>query len=121
MGTGPYVFVPFFGPSDVRDGVGRIVDAFGDPVIWIVGGLDTTFGQVHEGVRVLQARVDVDDQLQSLDRDFTDPYATLRSAYSQNRAFKIDEAKGVTPQAQVDDLPDFGSDAPPSPQTPAKP
>jgi phospholipid-binding lipoprotein MlaA len=121
VGTGPYVFVPFAGPSDVRDGVGRIIDAVGDPVAWAFGGLNTPFGAAHDGLKVVQARVDVDDQLQSLDRDFTDPYATLHSAYAQNRAYKIQEAKGVTPQAQVNDLPDFGSDAPSPPQTPAKP
>jgi len=114
VGTGPYIFVPFVGPSDVRDGVGRLVDAFGDPVAWVVGDLNTTFGQVRDGVRVLQARVDLDDTLRGLDRDFTDPYATLRSGFSQNRAYKILEAQGQT-AAAVGDLPDFGAEAPPTP------
>ena len=114
-GTGPYVFVPFVGPSDIRDGVGRIVDAVGDPVAWVTGGLDTTAGQVREGVYVFQARVDVDDQLTGLERDFTDPYATLRSAYSQNRAFKIRQAQGLPDAAApVDSLPDFGAEPAPA-------
>lgn len=114
--AGPYIFVPLIGPNNLRDGFGRLVDGFGDPVSWVVGGLNTTFGQVHEGTYVFQARVDIDDQLTELDRDFTDPYATLRSAYVQNRVFKVQEARGQTPAAAVDALPDFGPE--PAPATP---
>ncbi len=115
VGAGPYVFVPLVGPNNLRDGLGRIVDAVGDPVGWVAGGLNTTFGQVHDGVYVFQARVDIDDQLLGLDRDFTDPYATLRSAYGQNRAYKIEEARGLSPAAAVDKLPDFGPEIAPAP------
>jgi len=117
VGTGPYIFVPFAGATDLRDGVGRLADAFGDPVAWTLGDLRTTFGQVHDGLKVFQARVDLDDQIQGLNRDFTDPYATLRSGFAQNRAFKVQQAEGVTPAAQVKDLPDFGVETAP----PAKP
>lgn len=116
--TGPYIFVPFYGPSDVRDGIGKLADTIGDPVSWTLGDIrHSSFGQVRVVLNVVQARVDIDDQLQGLNRDFTDPYATLRSGYSQNRAFKVQEAQGVTPAAQVNDLPDFG----PEPNPPAKP
>jgi len=116
VGAGPYVFVPLVGPNNVRDGLGRIIDAVGDPVGWVAGGLNTTFGQVHDGVYVFQARVDIDDELLGLDRDFTDPYATLRSAYGQNRAYKIEEARGLSPAAAaVDKLPDFGPEIAPAP------
>lgn len=117
--TGPYIFVPFYGPSDLRDGVGKLADTIGDPVAWTVGGLRTTFGQVRTGVDVAQARVDIDDTLEGLRRDTADPYATLRSGYSQNRAFKIDQAKGVSAAAQVNALPDFDSETPaPAPAPP---
>jgi phospholipid-binding lipoprotein MlaA len=117
VATGPYVFIPFHGPSDVRDGIGWAVDVFADPVAWASHGLQTTFGQVRTGVHVWQGRIDIDDQLTSLDRDFTDPYVTLRSGYSQNRAFKVQEAKGVSAAAQVNSLPDFDSTTP-APATP---
>ena len=113
-GTGPYVFVPFYGPSDVRDGIGKIADTVGDPMAWALGGLSTTGGQVYSGVNVFQARVDIDPQLQGLG-DFTDPYATLRSGYSQYRADKVRDARGVTQAKAVEALPDFG-DAPSAPQ-----
>jgi phospholipid-binding lipoprotein MlaA len=120
--TGPYIWVPFYGPSNVRDGIGRLADAFGDPVSWTIGDTTTTFGQVRFGVDVAQARVDVDDTLEALRHDTADPYATARSGYGQSRAFKIDEARGVPAAAQVNALPDFGAESPPAAQpAPAKP
>ena len=121
VGTGPYLFVPFYGPSNLRDGFGKLADSFGDPVAWTIGDLSTTFGQVRAGVNVAQGRVDIDDTLEGIRRDTADPYATLRSGYSQNRAFKVNEARGVSTAAQVEQLPDFGAEPPaPAPQ-PAKP
>jgi phospholipid-binding lipoprotein MlaA len=108
--TGPYLFIPFVGPSDIRDAVGKLADGLGDPVAWTIGDLTTTFGQVRAGVDVAQARVDIDDTLESVRHDTADPYATMRSGYSQNRAYMVDQAKGVSAASQVNALPDFGPD-----------
>jgi phospholipid-binding lipoprotein MlaA len=112
--SGPYIFVPFAGPSSLRDGVGRLVDIFADPVGLIVGGLGTTFGDVRAGVAAVGERSGVGDQLQEVDQEFTDPYATVKSVYSQQRASAIAIARGHS-QTDVDQLPDFG----PTPQRPA--
>ena len=119
VGTGPYLFVPFLGPSDLRDGFGKLADSVGDPVSWTIGDITTTFGQVRAGVNVAQARIDIDDTLEGVRHDTADPYVTMRSGYSQNRAFKIDEAKGVSTASQVNALPDFGAE--PAAPAPAKP
>ena len=34
--SGPYLVLPFLGPSSVRDGVGRAVDAAMNPLFWLV-------------------------------------------------------------------------------------
>jgi phospholipid-binding lipoprotein MlaA len=112
--SGPYIFVPLAGPSSVRDGVGRLVDIFADPVALLAGGLGTVFGDVRAGVATVDERAGVGDQLQLVDKEFTDPYATVKSVYSQQRASAIAAARGHS-QNDVDQLPDFG----PSPQTPA--
>jgi phospholipid-binding lipoprotein MlaA len=117
-GSGPYVFVPFAGPSSVRDGIGRLIDIFGDPVSAVAGSFNTTFGEVRTGVAVVDARASVDDQMQALNRQFTDPYATIRSAYSQQRAALIGAARGETPANAVQDLPDFGPDSGAAPAAP---
>ncbi len=101
--------------------VGARADAVGDPVAWTIGDITTTFGQVRAGVNVAQARVDIDDTLESVRRDTADPYATMRSGYAQNRAYMIDQAKGVPAAAQVNALPDFGAEAPAPAPAPAKP
>ncbi len=111
--SGPYIFVPLAGPSSVRDGVGRLVDIFADPLSLIVGGLGTVFGDVRAGVATVTERANVDDQMKQVDSEFTDPYASIRSVYSQQRAAAIATARGQT-QEDVNQLPDFG----PPPQSP---
>ncbi|MFX8910786.1 MlaA family lipoprotein, partial [Acinetobacter baumannii] len=38
VGQGPYIFIPLFGPSSVRDLTGRVVDIVSDP--FTVAGYD---------------------------------------------------------------------------------
>ncbi len=35
VGPGPYLVLPIIGPSNIRDGIGRLVDSFLDPLSWI--------------------------------------------------------------------------------------
>jgi phospholipid-binding lipoprotein MlaA len=98
---GPYLYVPIVGPSNFRDGLGRIVDAFTDPVSLLTGGVTTTLGATRFTATTVDARVGADSAFRALE-DATDPYATTRSAYSQLRASVVRAATGDT---QV--LPDF--------------
>jgi phospholipid-binding lipoprotein MlaA len=104
--TGPYLFVPFLGPTNVRDGFGGVIDALADPVAWATGGLGTTFAGARGGVTSLDTRAQADSQLSALD-DAIDPYATVRSAFLQSRAALVDLARGRAPT-----LPDFDDPAP---------
>jgi phospholipid-binding lipoprotein MlaA len=99
---GPYLYAPIIGPLNFRDGVGRLVDIFTDPVALLTGGVGTSFGSARLGVTGLDTRASADGAIRALD-DATDPYATMRSAYTQRRASKVQSAKG-----QVEALPDFG-------------
>ncbi|MDE2303887.1 MAG: VacJ family lipoprotein [Sphingomonadales bacterium] len=104
VGAGNYVMLPFLGPSDVRDGIGSLVDSFIDPVELLVGGITSPEGIslfVLEGV---DWRSRSDDTLNAI-YTATDPYAFARAAYLQTRVARIDEATGRT-----EVLPDF--DAP---------
>jgi phospholipid-binding lipoprotein MlaA len=105
--TGPYLFIPFLGPADVRDGLGMVIDSVSDPVAWATGGLGTTFAAARGGVAMLDARAQADGAVHALD-DATDPYATARSAYLQARAAMVDQARGRAPS-----LPDFDEPARP--------
>ena len=125
VGPGPYLFIPFIGPSDVRDLFGTGVDAAMDPVRFIDYPHRAKVNIVLAVVGGLDQRSFNDDDLKAATAGAADPYATLRSLYLQDRQGEID-GTGKPPA----DLPDIASptgplaaapapDAPPSP--PAEP
>jgi phospholipid-binding lipoprotein MlaA len=112
---GPYLYVPVIGPSSFREGVGRVLDFFTDPVGIVGGGYTTTFGATRLVAQTVDTRARADTAFRALD-DATDPYATARSAFGQYREAFVREATG---KAQV--LPDF-DDIPSDPAAvPAEP
>ncbi len=85
MRTGPYLVLPFFGASDVRDAFGKLPEYFADPryfirnpwVEWPLWGL----GVIHARVDLLPLDPTVDSAY--------DPYALVRNVYLQQRDFKV--------------------------------
>lgn len=85
--NGPYLVLPFFGPSTVRDTTGLIVDTYADPVrLW----MSNTDRQAEMYGRVVVASVDkreeLLDALADLKKNSIDYYAATKSAYIQKRA-----------------------------------
>jgi phospholipid-binding lipoprotein MlaA len=89
------------GPTTLRDGAGRLVDMMTDPVSMATAGGSKVFGPVRSAATLLDVRANADGFLRALD-DAADPYVMMRSAYLQNRADMVRQARGG---AQV--LPDF--------------
>ena len=86
-GSGFYVVIPFFGSSNVRDGVGLVVDSFLDPTVYIMEKRTDL-----AGLKLLEAvnAVSLDkDTYEGIVRDELDPYLFVRDAYAQHRAGKI--------------------------------
>ena len=104
--AGPYLYLPILGPLTLRDGVGQVVDALTDPIGLATGGLRSDFGAGRLGATALDSRASAEATLQAIAQDATDPYATIQSAYLQNRDSVVREATGA-----VEILPDF--DTPP--------
>lgn len=100
--AGPYLYLPLVGPLTLRDGVGQVVDALTDPISLATGGLGSDFGAGRLGVTALDYRSSADATLEAIAQDATDPYATIQSAYLQNRESVVREATGA-----VEILPDF--------------
>uniref|UniRef100_B0T1E7 VacJ family lipoprotein n=1 Tax=Caulobacter sp. (strain K31) TaxID=366602 RepID=B0T1E7_CAUSK len=98
---GPYLYVPVIGPSNFRDGVGRVFDFFTDPVGIVGGGWTTTFGATRLVTQTVDTRARADTAFRALD-DSVDPYVAARSAFGQYRESFVRE---VTGEAQA--LPDF--------------
>jgi phospholipid-binding lipoprotein MlaA len=112
VGSGPYVMLPFLGPSTVRDSFGLLVDEYTEPRAYIkdpyVRWPIFTVDLVDHRSRLL----DLDKYIDAA----YDPYAFLRNSWLQQRDFKVhgDQSADEIPP---DDVPD---DAGPSADTPRK-
>lgn len=99
---GPYVMLPFLGPSNLRDGFGRLVDTFTDPVGFVIGGVFTSpGGAARYAMAGINWREKNDGTMAAI-YGASDPYAFTRSAYSQQRAAVVQDATGKAAA-----LPDF--------------
>lgn len=86
VGSGPYLMLPFFGPSNVRDALGRVVDRFFDPLDYT---LEDGAAIARAGVEGLDQRARFLDVSEALEKTSIDYYASIRSVFSQNRNFEI--------------------------------
>jgi len=99
---GPFLMLPFFGPSNPRDATGLVVDAAMDPTnqiplkqhIWWAGG--------REYFTLLDLRAQTYQTIQGIQRSSVDYYSSLRSLYRQLRNEQIRNGR-----KQALDLPDF--------------
>jgi len=90
VASGPYVMLPFFGPSTFRDGFGLAADSFGRPQKYL---LDDQEG-ILWSTNVLQA-IDARSQILDIEESLKgDKYAMIRDFYLQRKAFQIAEKKG---------------------------
>jgi phospholipid-binding lipoprotein MlaA len=90
VGNGPYMVIPVFGPTTVRDGFGNAVDYFLQPLNYVLG-VPTQL--LWGGGSGLSLREGVADQLAALEKSSVDFYSVMRSAYQQNRDQELIEAR----------------------------
>ncbi len=91
--SGPYLMLPFLGPSTFRDGTGFAVDSVADPVTYARNAaFHPSFGAKVAifAVRTLDLRSKlIDAGADSVLESSLDEYATVRSAYLQRRQSDI--------------------------------
>jgi len=93
VGPGPYLFLPFVGPTDLRDFLAGQPENLVLPLA-VGHPFDQAKYQIPKAiVGGLDQRAQADQDLQALFSTAVDPYATLRSVYLQNRAGEIDALK----------------------------
>lgn len=80
--SGPYLQIPFLGPSTVRDAFGLYVDHFGSAYYWT--GWEPATRNVIYAVGAIQLRAQFLDLDKMLTQSY-DPYAMMRNAWLQNR------------------------------------
>ena len=102
VGEGPFVELPLLGPSNPRDALGTAVDMALNPLTF-VGGAPATYASVATGgANFVDVRAQHLHDLDELERNSLDYYATLRSVYRQHREAEIITAKEPEAQGRVD-------------------
>ncbi len=93
VGPGPSVQLPLFGPSNVRDSVGKVIDLVSNPTNFIPGGAAATVSTATGGVGFIDGRAGLLSTTVPLEHNSLDYYAALRSAAAQRRAALVAEGK----------------------------
>ncbi len=89
--AGPYVVLPFFGPSSVRDTFGTAADLQTDYLFKYVP--DVGVRNSITGLRVVNARNTYYEAGDLLDGAAIDKYSFMRDAYIQRREYQIHEGR----------------------------
>lgn len=105
VGDGPYLVLPFFGPSNARDALGFGVDLVTEGRTNPAAGLvheddrttvNVTLGVVY-GIDLRERNIETLDAIESTSIDF---YATLRSIAQQHRHAELRKARGLEPELE---------------------
>ena len=105
LDTGPFLMLPFLGPSDPRSFTGDYVDGFAFPMSLLEGSVNLA----RIGVSVLETRAQLLDQEAQLEQS-VDDYAFVKNAYFENLEFRVTDGKSgdkAIDDEQLDDFADF--------------
>jgi phospholipid-binding lipoprotein MlaA len=87
---GPYLFVPLFGPTTVRDGTGWLVRIYANPIGYID---DIRLRNSLYGLNYLDTRAQLLSVEGVLEAAALDKYRYLRNAYLRARRYQVYEGK----------------------------
>ncbi|MBL0124932.1 MAG: VacJ family lipoprotein [Betaproteobacteria bacterium] len=99
VGTGPYLVIPFMGPSTLRDVSGRGVDSY---LGWARQVDHIPTRNSAYGVEIIDVRANLLGAGQALEEAALDKYQFLRDAYLQRRLRAVYDGKA--PQEKLDQL-----------------
>ncbi|WP_345811968.1 VacJ family lipoprotein [Paraburkholderia sp. PREW-6R] len=105
--AGPYLVLPLFGPSTVRDAVGSVGNYYINPLSYVdPAGL--SWGLY--GLNVINTRANLLNASDVLEGAALDKYSFVRNAYLQRRQYLLSDGK------QSASLPNYGGDEAPLPK-----
>ncbi|AGW92168.1 VacJ family lipoprotein [Cupriavidus sp. DF5525] len=108
---GPYLVLPLFGPSTVRDTGGMLVDRQFDPSAYLY---PVSLRNSLTGVRIVAGRAQLLGASNLLEQAALDKYSFLRDSYLQRRQYLVYD--GNPPEAEADA--DSDESAPAAPAAP---
>ena len=91
VGPGPYLVLPLFGPSTLRDGTGYVVEYYVTPTTYLDLPLKVTLPL--EVTQAIDARARAEILARFRNDVALDPYVFTREAYLQYREARIREGK----------------------------
>ncbi|MEO8315694.1 MAG: VacJ family lipoprotein [Pseudomonadota bacterium] len=94
--AGPYLMLPIFGPSSVRDAVGLAADQFTDPKNYVKNNY-AYWGLTGMSLVDTRAELLIADNVLE---DSFDPYAFIRNAYLQRREYLVKD--GSVPEEELE-------------------
>ncbi|PLP99276.1 MlaA family lipoprotein [Cupriavidus pauculus] len=97
--AGPYLVLPLFGPSSIRDGVGVAGSIFLDPAHYF----DTAWRYSMFGVNVVNTRTNMLGATDLLSQAALDKYAFVRDAYTQRRQYLLTGGGDTLPSYDEDE------------------
>ena len=97
VAPGPYLVLPFLGPSDFRDTVGLVAEYYTDPEFYLFTHSPENW--IVFGTRVINLRANLLESERIFDVAAMDKYAFLRDAYLQRRRSLIFD--GRPPASEV--------------------
>lgn len=125
LGNGPYVVLPFFGSSSIRDGVGLLGDTAGGIVTYTSPGAinDVPVRNIVTGVSVVNTRANLLAADELADDIALDKYSFVRDAYKQNRKALLESklrpevqttysSEGAVPQYDDPEQSDYDASVP---------
>lgn len=89
--SGPYLVLPVFGPSTIRDGLGMAVDSQARPQKYLLDDQDGLYwgDQLWRGIDARSQLLEIEGVLTG------DKYAQIRDIYLQRTSYAIAEKKGL--------------------------
>ncbi len=107
VGEGLYLVIPFFGPSNPRDAIGKLVDGYAHPLTRWAANTDReeiTYGLFSAAA--VHDYSEIKDELDQIRKTSIDYYAAIRSMFRQKRAAEIRNGAEV----DLPPIPDLGFD-----------
>lgn len=107
---GPYLVLPIFGPSTLRDMAGLLVGREVDPMTYIE---PVALRNQAYGLRVVNVRASLLDANDLLEDAALDKYSFVRQAYLQRRQYLIEDGNALPPEYEDadDDVPVYATEA----------
>jgi len=96
--SGPYVVMPFLGPTTVRDAPSTVAETFLDPLTYADVQWEVMWGL--RAVDIVDSRAQLLTLEPLLERTF-DPYAFVRNAFLQRREYHVRD--GDVPEEELED------------------